>query len=238
MSPQDRKEHIPLQEIDLEEHKTKDGSCTIRRKDSGWMYRSIHGAEQESCSVFVEGAMLSQKKEEWKVFELGFGMGTNFAMTVKRAEELGVVLYYEAVDHLPVPPSFARHPLAQKALQEARSKRATARVSMENLTLVLHPFSFASVEPTEKFDAIFHDPFGPTENPDCWTDACFTLQSILLKEDGVWTSYGAAGRIRRALARAGLYVAIGTGVGKKRETTRAAKKESVLKGLKIKYRPQ
>ena len=86
-------------------------------------------------------------------------------------------------------------------------------------------------------DAIFHDPFAPNINPRSWTERCFTWEAENLKPAGILTTYSAAGHVRRALARAGFFVAIGPGVGKKRETTRASRQQERLQPLRIKYTP-
>jgi len=229
---------MQLTQEDLEVFVTEDGSSTLRRKDSGLLYRSAQGASKESISVFVEGTHLPTRKAQWKVFELGFGGGCNFANTLSQALHNGVKLHYEAVDHLPIHPSYAQHHIVHKILQHVRSSRESVTLPLPNGTLTLHPHPFAELICTEKFHAIFHDPFGPHANPTCWTEECFEKEFSLLHDDGVWSSYGAAGHIRRALANVGFFVAIGNGIGRKRETTRAAKDRSLLNQYKIKYQPK
>ena len=226
-----------IQEDDLEIQTTSDGSKTIARKTSGLLYRSVHGALQESTEVFVNGAQLVKIKNQWRVFELGFGTGMNFSTTYTFAQKLGVCLHYEAVDHLPIPKSYGTCIWAQKALELVRRMKDTVILPIPNGTLTLHPYSFEEVHIGQTFDAIYHDPFGPGANPDCWTNKCFQKESLLLSETGIWTSYGASGAMRRALAETGFYVAIGPGIGKKRETTRASKSKESLLPLKVKYIP-
>ena len=226
-----------IQEDDLEIRTTHDGSKTIARKASGLMYRSAQGAQQESTEVFVHGAQLAKIKNEWRVFELGFGTGMNFSTTHSFAQRTGVHLHYEAVDHLPIPKSFGMCIWAQQVLEQVRKKKDTVTLQIPNGTLTLHPYPFQEVHIGKKFDAIYHDPFGPGANPDCWTHTCFQKQSLLLTESGIWTSYGASGAMRRALADSGFFVAIGPGIGKKRETTRASKSKEALSPYKVKYTP-
>ena len=227
----------PLTTEDLEVFVTEDGSSTIRRKDSGLLYRSAHGADQESNAVFVEGTHLHLHNDTWKVFELGFGRGCNFENTLSRAVRNGVVLHYVAVDHAPIPSTFVQNPITKTLLEKVRQSHQTETIEFSNGTLTLHPHPFQQVTIDMQFHAIFHDPFGPKFNPVCWTKECFTKEYSLLQHNGVWSSYGAAGHIRRALASAGFFVAIGDGIGKKRETTRAAKTPEALARYRIKYHP-
>ena len=222
---------------DVEFSLTDDGSTTIKRKDTGWMYRSSHGALKESQQVFVHGALERQKKKKLYIFEFGFGMGMNFHATTEYAREQQIEIHYEAIDHLPIPPECTENPVSKQALEQARSTGKTSVVDFELGQLILHPSPFQETKLEGTFDAIYHDPFGPVANPECWTVECFRWEYPLLSENGIWTSYGAAGVIRRALAQAGFFVAVGEGIGKKRETTRAAKQESTLEGYKVKYRP-
>ncbi len=73
------------------------------------------------------------------------------------------------------------------------------------------------------FDAYYHDPFGPSQSPQCWTPACFEWAYSLLKDDGILTTYGASGQARRAMQAAHFVVAKGPGSGRKREMTIAGK---------------
>ena len=226
-----------ISESDLEERTTEDGSKTLIRKKSGLSYRSTHGALKESTEVFVQGAKLETIAEEWSVFELGFGTGMNFTTTLSLAKRQGVRLRYEAVDHLPVPPSFSACEWTKMALKLVRNKKESITIKIPLGTLTLHPHSFLETSINKEFDAIFHDPFGPGANPECWTMECFKKEYQLLKQNGIWTSYGASGAMRRALAEVGLYVAVGPGIGRKRETTRASKSVDSLFPYKIKYKP-
>ena len=226
-----------IQENDLEERITNDGSKTIVRKSTGLLYRSAHGAQQESEEVFLRGANLPKLENQWRVFELGFGTGMNFSTAHSFAKEYGVHLHYEAVDHLPVPQTYATCTWTRKALAMVRKKREKITLETPVGTLTLHPHPFREILLSTEFDAIFHDPFGPSANPDCWTKDCFIQEFHLLSKTGIWTSYGASGAMRRALAEVGFYVAVGPGIGKKRETTRASKSIASLFPYKIKYKP-
>ena len=231
------KNNTTIQENDLEKQVTQDGSVTIIRKESGLLYRSAHGAQQESTEVFVQGAKLTDIKKRWNVFELGFGTGMNFSTTRRFAQEHNVLLHYEAVDHLPVPPSFGTCIWTQRALELVREKQESITIEIPEGSLTLHPYSFQEVQFNQVFDAIFHDPFGPGANPECWTTDCFIKEASIISKQGIWTSYGASGAMRRALAQSGFYVAVGPGIGKKRETTQASKCPDVLFPRKIKYTP-
>ena len=232
------KSAFSLQNEDLCRISTDDGSFTLMRQNSGLLYRSKQGAEQESRSVFVEGTHLKSIRDTWRVFELGLGQGCNFLHTYQEAKKYGVKLSYVAVDHLPVPEKFAAHPLVAHVLEQGRSLQKEVCAHDDICSLTLHPQPFMETDIKGLFDAVFHDPFGPAANPDCWTYPCFAKEYALLSESGIWSSYGDSGHMRRALAQAGFFVARGPGVGKKRETTRASQSERAIQQYPIKYRPK
>ena len=237
MKTRNENQTTALEEKDLEERITKDGSRTIVRKASGLMYRSSQGALEESSLVFVEGSGLLQKKQQWNVFEFGFGTGMNFNTTYRYAVQEKIELHYEAVDHMPVPSKFASCSWSAKILERVRSTNTPFTMKTPIGTMTLHPCSFEKASINICADAIFHDPFGPSDNPEGWSELCFKKEASILSDTGIWTSYGASGAMRRALAKTGFFVAVGPPIGKKRETTRASKSSSSVQHLKIKYRP-
>ena len=79
----------------------------------------------------------------------------------------------------------------------------------------------------KKFNAIFHDPFSPSKNPELWSVDFFRVLKDLMCEDAILTTYSSADHIRRAMMEAKFYVGIGPSVGKKREGTIAAVKQNI-----------
>src|SRR4051812_18799956 len=65
---------------------TADGSNTLYNETIGEHYHSTHGALQESEHVFIEAglkhAITLFPAEEISIFEVGFGTGLNFLLTL------------------------------------------------------------------------------------------------------------------------------------------------------------
>ena len=227
---------------DLERIRTADGSTTLRHRRLGVLYRSAQGARIESGHVFIRGAM-AKAPPPWGVLELGFGEARNFRGAVEAALETGAALHYCAVDHEPIPPGHVEGEglgasLARAALAEVRRTCASAILEQDGVRLVLHPRDWkdAALE-KERFGAVFHDPFAPSVNPEAWTESCFAWSRAAMAPRGILATYSAAGHVRRAMARAGLFVAVAAGPGRKREITFASPSEEALGGARIKYRP-
>jgi tRNA U34 5-methylaminomethyl-2-thiouridine-forming methyltransferase MnmC len=215
---------------------TADGTPTLERTGPGWSYRSRHGAWAEAQQIFVEGAGLAGGTGPRRVLELGFGAGTNFAATLVARRGLGVVRYH-AVDRDPVAagdlPVFdaAAHLHAVHATETGRSEDADVRLQLQRAD-----FLEADV-PVAAFDAIYFDPFGPTEEPDSWSVAAFVVARRALAPSGRLVTYSAAGWIRRHMAAAGLFVATVAGPPGKREFSIAARESLSLAGLRIRNAP-
>ena len=56
---------------------TGDGSSTVYLPGLNEHYHSTHGAVQESRHVFIEAGLKILKKDNIRVFEMGFGTGLN-----------------------------------------------------------------------------------------------------------------------------------------------------------------
>ncbi|MEC7987064.1 MAG: MnmC family methyltransferase [Myxococcota bacterium] len=228
-----------LEKEDLQWVQTEDGSFTPRRIQGNVLYKSSHGARTESQQIFINGAHLSSlAQDSWTILELGFGAGMNFHNCMLKATIEQKSLHYIAVDHLPLPPQYTRCEITKHVLSEARRTGAVVEYSFGSHILTLYPHPWQNLKTICAADAVFHDPFAPNTNPECWTKSCFEWEAQNLKSSGILTTYSAAGHIRRALAKAGFFVAIGPGVGRKRETTRASRKLVKLSSYKIKYRPR
>lgn len=222
---------------DVEIIETADGSETGRHLESGATYRSVFGALQEVRHVFLDSTGIAGGDGKWSVVELGFGLGTSFAETCRTAHEHGLELHYQSVERDPAPPEAARHPeeryrtLAARALDElARSQ--SVRIEEEGVTLQVERTEWVDASfAAGAADAVHFDPFGPTVNPEAWTEEAFRKAHALLSPTGRLATYSAAGHVRRAMAQAGLFLATRPGPGRKREITVASPTDAGLGDL-------
>ena len=91
--------------------------------------------------------------------------------------------------------------------------------------------------PRHFFHALFHDPFAPSVNEDCWSVEYFRWAYGVLQKDGILATYSSAGQVRRNLAEAGFYVGVVQGPGRKKEISLASAREDCVSHCKIKNRP-
>lgn len=196
---------------------TDDGSHTYLHPVHGASYRSTRGAATESRWVFLQGSKILERKGCWTVLELGFGTGLNFQLTAKAAEEAGAELDYVALEPEPMP--------SHRWLidDEWRSLKWGEPLGRERIQLTVHRKRWQEWAPTtQRFEALYFDPFGPAVAPDCWSEDCFSWARQTLSLDGVLATYGASSAARRAMRAAGLSVGVLPGAPGKREMTVAA----------------
>lgn len=209
----------------MEPIETEDGSWTYAHPGHGATYRSLAGALSESKHVFVDPSGLGSRAP-WRVLELGFGTGMNFATTMEAARRAGVDLVYTSLDCEPME--------SEKWLVESNWRRGPGRHRGDGveLNLVVARWQDYPLVP-QSYDAYYHDPFGPAVSVDCWSRDCFAWAYQAVTPAARLLTYGASTAARRAMREAGFEVAVRPGAGRKREMTVAAKTPAVLEGLKI-----
>ncbi len=207
---------------------TDDGSRTYLHPVHGASYRSTRGAATESRWVFLQGSRILERKGSWKVLELGFGTGLNFHLTSEAAAQASVDLTYVALE--PDPMS------ADCWLVDDvwRSLKWGVLQQQGPIALTVHRqrWQDRSLE-SERYDAVYFDPFGPAVAPDCWTTDCFLWAKSALAEDGVLATYGASSAARQAMREAGLVVGILPGAPGKREMTVAGLSPEAISYAKL-----
>lgn len=226
---------------------TGDGSRTLFDTDRNIYFRSLQGAQSESDYVFLEASRI-QAYSNWRVLELGLGTALNFLRTAEAClNGSAKQLDYYAVESQPLDPqvflalqhqSHLKHPWLIELVHEAFVQAQTQTlVSVQQDSICLHLFAQNwknNPLPAElEVDAIYHDPFGPKENPDAWTQDCFAWEARYLSSQGRLVTYGAATAVRKAMVAAGLIVASLPGSGSKREMTLAAKTPAALSHSQI-----
>ena len=235
------RKRLEIQDLHIET--TGDSSRTLFHKELGAYYRSIHGADIESKHVFIQGTRILEQ-QEWKIIELGFGLATNFRNVLKQASLLKKI-HYIALDHQPIPSELIvgddlGASLAFEGLEKVRKTNRRVKIERENIILELLPENILQAQlPQNWANACFHDPFGPKINPEAWTSDCFSVLYEVMTQDGILSTYGAAGHAKRAMVASGFWIASGSGYGKKREITYASKNPKRLSHgtLNRKYQP-
>lgn len=210
---------------------TKDGSQTLVHLEHGQTYHSLAGAWSECNEVFLKPVCdyaTQQQWTEWKVLDVGFGLGLNWLCFVNHTKSIGQNLKIHSLErdaellHLPTPQNLAERVLPESliCLEKFKSQR---EISESNLQATLH-LSDANAtlqrwQETQKpkFNIILQDAFSVQVNPELWDEAYFKRLAALCLPQAILVTYAAASSVQRALKAAGFTVAKYPGFGGKRE---------------------
>jgi len=200
-------------------------------------YSSIANGLEETEYVFIKHNGLPERwknKTDFVIAETGFGTGRNFLVTCQ---------HWLATTQSPQKLTFISvemHPLAKADLQQALAKWPGLKNLSQELTEV-YPVNISGFHRMELFDgrvslllligdatemyqqliakvdAWFLDGFSPAKNKDMWSPSLFSQISRLSKQGSTFSTYAAAGDVRRSLQAVGFDVNRSPGFGKKRE---------------------
>jgi len=204
------------------------------------LYFSREDGLEESHYVFVSGNRIGERlsrapsNKPFVIAETGFGSGLNFLVTWKVWQQLPSPkpdLYYL---------SFEKHPMARHEIRKAIGSWPELKPFLEKLIQV-YPSAFPghhsrvleggklrlclafgdvhATLPERSFyaDAWYLDGFAPSKNPDMWTRELFHQMRLHSAPEASFSTFTAAGFVRRGLTDSGFNVKKTKGFGSKRE---------------------
>ncbi|WP_448588112.1 tRNA (5-methylaminomethyl-2-thiouridine)(34)-methyltransferase MnmD [Thermocrinis sp.] len=208
--------------------RTKDGSFTLISERYGEPYHSLTaGAITECLEKFIEPSELLKKAQGAKVIsvvDVGFGLGYNLTVLLKKLRDLSKGVYVRIIsfekelpEEPPAPPEEYR--AFWSLLWENLPKFEKEGIHFE----LLLGDARREVQKSKDFqaDAILHDAFSPYKNPELWSLEFLKELVKLLKPDGVWVSYTSSLAVRKALRILGLRLQSTVAVGRRSSGTRA-----------------
>jgi tRNA U34 5-methylaminomethyl-2-thiouridine-forming methyltransferase MnmC len=200
---------------DLEIITTSDGSHTLRNKQLGETYHSVHGAVQESMHVFIKNGLeyfhAKRSSENISILEIGFGTGLNALLAWEFAAKHKVKVHYTTIEPFPLEESvWSRLNYAGDNLAafEAMHRAAWERnvVLSPLFTLDKRRASLAEADLPVPCDVVFFDAFAPSVQPELWEHEALMKVVGSLKAGGVFVTYSAKGQVKRDLRSLGLTV--------------------------------
>ncbi len=198
-----------------------------------------HGVE-ETEHVFIHHnqlltrfAALSTKCKSFVIAETGFGSGLNFLITVKHWLELSrdnQCLFFYSAENTPFTVDDlkkAQHawPELQKIACELQKVYQVASYGFHvfdlfggrvKLILMIGDVQTMLLQLQAEVDAWYLDGFAPGCNPDMWSENVFLQIQRLSRKNTTFSTYTAAGFVRRGLISIGFDVEKVSGIGKKR----------------------
>lgn len=182
------------------------------------IYFTGEDPEAEKQFVFVAANRIVERisaSDEFVVAELGFGFGLNYALTLnaaKQADCLHKLRYFSVEENFP----------DTDARRTLRTKLRICRDAFEGISELpkdVYPGDVVSFlnQATFQADVWYFDGFAPAKNPAMWSAEVFARAFELTKTGGTFSTYSAAGWVRRNLEAAGFVTEKRPGFGSKRE---------------------
>jgi tRNA U34 5-methylaminomethyl-2-thiouridine-forming methyltransferase MnmC len=226
---------------------TEDGSHSLYVEELNERYHSIHGAIQESKHVFIEAGLkriasfLNVNKQEndgIAILEVGLGTGLNALLTIIENQQLKRPVHYTALEAYPVNTDLiAALNYTDLLISSTNSKvmlqqlfHAVHLSEWDQTTVISEKFKLSKLKNTlqnvqflDKFNLVYFDAFGPSVQPEMWTDEVFSKIRDAMTENGILVTYCAKGSVKRTLKNIGFEIESLQGPPGKREMVRAIK---------------
>ncbi|MBI5680819.1 MAG: hypothetical protein HZC47_08005 [Methanobacterium sp.] len=232
--------------------KTDDGSYTLSSNNFNGKSETMHtthGAINESIEKFVKPAKLKDKKEV-HILDICSGLGYNAASCIEflddktkiemdmveiSKETIATALFidnplksYEIIKEAIEEKFYDEGIIGFKFHKERLNDKININIFIDDARNTIKQFQ------SQKYDAIFLDPFSPLKSPELYSVEFLSLLKYLLKDNGLILTYTSAAPVRAAMICAGLHVGEGPSFGRKSGGTIASKNpEKIEKSLPI-----
>jgi tRNA U34 5-methylaminomethyl-2-thiouridine-forming methyltransferase MnmC len=209
---------------------TSDGSTSLYIPELNENYHSTHGAIQESMHVFIEAGLQMVNKPSINIFEMGYGTGLNFLLTLIHGGKR--TINYHGIEAYPLEPNlinqlnYASQLDADSETEKVFSKFHEAQgtvILTDKITATKEQVTLSNYIPKIKFDLVYFDAFAPEVQPELWTPDVFDKIFNMMYPGGILTTYCAKGQVRRNMISSGFKVERIPGPPGKRQMMRATK---------------
>lgn len=192
------------------------------------MYFSAEDGLAETQYVFLKSNGLPDAwagKDEFTIFETGFGTGLNFLAVWELFEQhakRGQRLRFISVEKYPLSAANIREALEPWGFEEKidimlgdyPSGFAHGGVS---LSLLIGDVNAVMPGLDEQVDCWFLDGFKPSSNPEMWSETVFQNMARMSKPGATFATFTSAGFVKRGLREVGFEVEKVKGFGEKRD---------------------
>lgn len=224
-------------------YQTQDESFTLTNHEIDENYHSNAGAWQEARIKYFDACKVIEKsrKNSITIFEVGFGLGYNLIPILENLENIDHKLTYITSEYdtdifetlLKNSDQLYPKNLTNifKILLKDKSYNSN-KIEIKVLNGDVRQ-SIQEIAPNS-IDIIYHDPFSPYKNTECWTLEFFQQEYRIMKSEAILSTYSMSTPVRSGMFQAGLFVYDGIGDQTKSAGTMASKSEN----LELKLLPE
>lgn len=228
---------------------TQDGTPTLYDESTGEHHHSLVGAYTEALYKFVnisQPVINACQNHNLKVLDLPFGLGYNLIALIKFFEENNINKYIsctaieldfkvlEKIKDYPQEHELKKYFQLIENIDTINNHQLNSQ--KKNFSLNLHNDDLLTILPelsnqeAEEYNLIYYDPFSPRVAPTLWSKEYVLshLSTLLNKDNGLFITYSASNKVRKALYELGLYIAPSRAVGRKMPGTIASFNQELL----------
>lgn len=213
---------------------TGDGSKTIHNSHFDEQYHSRAGAWQEARLKYYKACRIEQKLENQShltIFELGFGLGYNLIPILDYLQNNPTkhIHYISCEFDTKIFPTLIQlksdlYPKKYQSFFELILQEKEFNDEWLNVRIVEDDVrQFIKSQASDSVDAIYHDPFSPYKNTECWTKNLFDQYFRIMKNQAIFSTYSMSTPVRSGLYQAHFHVWEGIGDQSKQSGTIASK---------------
>ena len=186
--------------------RTEDGSHTLRHPGLGEPYHALQGARSEAESKFILPSRLRERLNEGPVrlLDVGFGLGVNCAAALECAGPHPLEIH--TVESEPEALERARALYPDDPIRTALQRDGRHQTDTASVRLFLGDLRRVLDQLDGPYDLVFHDPFSPLKNTECWTMDLFRALRDRMADDGLLLTYSEARAVRSGFHLAGFHV--------------------------------
>jgi tRNA U34 5-methylaminomethyl-2-thiouridine-forming methyltransferase MnmC len=197
--------------------KTADGSLTLFNHQYNDTMHSDRGAFREALYTHVIPSRIFDTipEESWTLYDIGFGLGYNSIAAIAEWYDRGapfplsIYAFEKDTSLRTIISRFPYEAISPKAVTPILVAVKEGKYSDSlGLSITLH-FGDARTLLDNDYppaDAVFHDAYTPSKNPELWTLHFFSKIKKLMAPHGLMTTYSRAPQIRGALLEAGMHI--------------------------------
>lgn len=214
--------------------KTNDGSETLHNKEYDEYYHSKSGAVEESIKKYCLPCRIPElaKNSSIKILDIGFGLGYNAiaaidtALSINKNTEIEIISLEKdlKLNELKDLKNNLKHYYIIEKLEFDPITKSYYYEEKNIFLKIKIGDALGTIKKIKtKFDAVFHDAFSPSKNPELWTVEFFHDVNKLMKKDAILATYSYARKTRDNLKESGFEVYDGPIVGRRSPCTLARK---------------